>query len=181
MHLKPLSTPELIGLAADWLAEERNYEWLGFGAGVRNPGPVALKIMLQKDSNVVRVFTADDGEPIGIVGLSNVDRIFRTAVIWIVLGDKRYSMKGYAPRAAEMMLTLGFRELGLHVISCWAVECNEASLRVIRRLGFRPAGRLRQCHLIDGRVYDRLLFDLLASEHQQADQRETGHREAGHA
>jgi RimJ/RimL family protein N-acetyltransferase len=181
MQLKPLITPELIDLAAGWLAEERNYEWLGFGAGVRNPTPLALKIMLQKDTNVVRVFTADDGVPIGIVGLSNVDWSFKTAVIWIVLGDKRYSMKGYAPRAAAKMLTHGFRELGLHAINCWAVECNHASLRVIQRVGFRPAGRLRQCHYINGRVYDRLLFDLLACEHQEVDQRENEHREISNA
>ena len=181
MHLKPINTPELIRLAAGWLAEERNYEWLGFGTGVQNPSPVALKIMLQKDTNVLRVFTADDGVPVGIVGLSNLDRNFKTAVIWIVLGDKRYSMKGYAPRAAEKMLTLGFQEHGLNAISCWAVECNHASLRVIQRMGFRPAGRLRQCHYIDGHVYDRLLFDLLACEHQEVDQREIEHQETGNA
>jgi hypothetical protein len=28
-------------------------------------------------------------------------------------------------------------------------------------------GRLRQCHYIDDRVYDRLWFDLLASEHEE--------------
>ena len=31
-------------------------------------------------------------------------------------------------------------------------------------LGFRYIGRQRQCHVIDGRAYDRLLFDLLAEE-----------------
>ena len=47
---------------------------------------------------------------------------------------------------------------------------HNQSLRIIERLGFRFIGRQRQCHYIDGRPYDRLLFDLLASEHQELDE-----------
>ena len=65
------------------------------------------------------------------------------------------------------MLTLGFTELGLHAVNAWAVECNHASVRIIERLNFRPMGRQRQCHVIEDRVYDRLWFDLLASEHKE--------------
>jgi RimJ/RimL family protein N-acetyltransferase len=62
------------------------------------------------------------------------------------------------------MLTLGFRELGLQAIQTWIVEHNP-SVRVAERVRFRPIGRQRRCHYIDGIPYDRLWFDLLASEH----------------
>ena len=168
MQLKPITTPELIELAAGWLAERGNHQWLDFGNGVQSLSPISLKIMAQKDAHVLRAFTSDDeGLPIGVVGLSNVDRNFKTATIWIVLGEKQYSFKGYPLRASSKMLTLGFRELGLHVVNAWAVECNHASVRIIKRLNFRPIGIQRQCHYIDGRPYDRLLFDILASEHKE--------------
>jgi RimJ/RimL family protein N-acetyltransferase len=61
-----------------------------------------------------------------------------------------------------------FRDLGLHTVNTWVVEHNP-SLRIIERLGFRLIGRQRQSHCIDGRAYDRLLFDLLASEHRETD------------
>jgi RimJ/RimL family protein N-acetyltransferase len=38
---------------------------------------------------------------------------------------------------------------------------------VADRVKFRPIGRQRQCHLIDGHLYDRLWYDLLPSEHQE--------------
>jgi len=47
---------------------------------------------------------------------------------------------------------------------------HNPSLRTIERLGFRFVGKLRQSHYIDGRLYDRLLFDLLASEHREIDE-----------
>src|SRR5436305_649654 len=113
MKLLPLDRPELIELVANWLSQEDNCKWLDFGNGVHSPSPVSLKVMTQRDLHVLRVFTPHDSDlPIGVVGLSNVDRRFKTAAsMWAVLGRKRYG--GYGPRAASKLLTLGFTELGL--------------------------------------------------------------------
>ncbi len=168
MQLLPINTSERIDQVATWLADRRNYQWLDFGNGVQSPSATSLRIMTQKNIHVLRAFTEDEGNlPIGVIGLSNVDLNFKTATIWIVLGEKKFSTKGYAMRASSKMLTLAFRELGLRSVLAWTVECNHASARIIRRLNFQPIGRQRQCHTIDGRVYDRLLFDLLASEHKE--------------
>ncbi len=123
--------------------------------------------MTQREIHVIRAFTDDSDEvPIGIVGLSNVDRSFKTATPWCVVGDKRYAGQGYGSRAISKILALGFRELGLHSILAWAVADNAASLRLIEHNNFRLIGRQRECHYIDGRPRDRLLFDMLASEHK---------------
>lgn len=168
MQLLPINTPERIAQAARWLREPSNHRWLDFGNGVQSLSDAALRIMTQKDIHDLRAFTADDGEQaIGVVGLSNIDRHFKTATIWIVLGEKQFSAKGYALCAASKMLTIAFTELGLNVVQAWTVETNYASARLIRRLRFRPIGRQRQCHCLDGHVYDRLWFDLLASEHRE--------------
>lgn len=165
MQLKRLDTAELIRLVAGWLAQKDNYQWLDFGDGRRVPTPELVKIMTQRETHVLRVFTAGEEDvPIGVVGLNNVNREFKTATLWAVLGDQSYARRGYATRAVSKMLTLGFRELGLQAINTWIVERNP-SVRVAERAKFRFIGRQRQCHLIDGRRYDRLLFDILASEH----------------
>ncbi|HXF96802.1 MAG TPA: hypothetical protein VNI61_11945, partial [Gemmatimonadales bacterium] len=91
MNLLPLDSAERIELAAGWLSKPENYKWLDFGNGVQRITPVTLKIMTQRDLHVFRLYTAEDSDlPVGIVGLSNVDRRFRTASIWAVLGNKRY-------------------------------------------------------------------------------------------
>ena len=167
MQLKPPDSPELIERVAGWLAQKENYQWLDFGDGRQLVCPEWLKIGIQRGTYVIRVFTSDlDDEPVGVVGLSNVNRHFKTANIWVVLGEKSYAGQGYASRATSRMLALGFRELGLQAIHTWIVEHNP-SIAVARRLKFRPIGRQRQCHYIDGRAYDRLWFDLLASEHEE--------------
>ena len=168
MRLLPLDSPELTRLVAGWLGEMSVYPWLDFGNGIQILTPALLKVMTQRDAHVLRVFTDDEEDrPIGVVGLSNVDRHFKTAMIWIALGDRRYGGRGYPARAASKILTVGFHELGLRAINAWTVERNVAVLRIFKRLNFQLIGRQRQCHSIDGVSYDRLLYDILASEHKE--------------
>ena len=172
MELLPLADDHLIELAASWLSEPRIYQWLDFGAGSQRITAPLLKVMVLKGSHVIRAFTADDtGQPIGLVALGDVNLKFHTAMLWAVLGERGYSAKGYAHRACSAILSLGFDEYKLDCVNAWAVECNHASLRALRRLNFRSIGRQRRCHQIDGQVYDRLWFDLLANEHREQQER----------
>jgi RimJ/RimL family protein N-acetyltransferase len=165
MQLLPVDSPERLRIATGWLARKENFQWLDFGDGRQRVSPEWLKVAIQRGTDVLRLFTSDeDDSPIGLVGLSHVNPHFRTAIFWVVLGEKAYAGKGYASRATADMLTLGFRELGLQAIQTWIVEHNP-SVRVAERVRFRPIGRQRRCHYIDGIPYDRLWFDLLASEH----------------
>ena len=167
VRLRPLDSPALLQQAVDWLNQKDNAQWLDFGDGCQTVSTAWLRIGMQRGTYVVRLFTSDtDDTPIGVVGLSNVHPHFKTANIWIVLGDKSYANRGCGSEAASKMLTLGFTELGLRAINTWIAEPNH-SIRIAERLKFRFIGRQRQCHVIDGRPYDRLLFDLLASEHTE--------------
>jgi RimJ/RimL family protein N-acetyltransferase len=167
MQLEPVDTPERLRLVAAWLSDKENYQWLEFGDGRQIASPEWLKIAMQRGTHVLRLFTADGTDtPIGVAGFSNVNPRFKTATYWIVLGDKSQGRHGYASRATSRMLTFGFAELGLQSIQTWIVDHNP-SVRVAERVKFRPIGRLRQCHVIDGRSYDRLWYDLLPSEHEE--------------
>lgn len=183
MKLLRLDTPEALERAAGWLARKENYQWLDFGNGRQPVTPALLKIMAQRETHFMRVYTSiRDDVPIGMCGLNNVDRAFKTATFWGLSGEKSFRYRGSGTLAGSKFLTLAFRDLGLRAINTWVVEHNP-SRRIIERLGFRFVGRLRQCHYIDGRLYDRLLFDLLASEHKELDEErwhriERPHREA---
>lgn len=171
MKLLPLDTPATIELVAGWLARKENYQWLDFGNGRQVVTPALLKIMAQRESHFLRVYTADrDDVPIGVLGLNSIDRSSGTATFWGVSGEKSFRNRGCSTFAGSRFLTLAFRDLGLQAINTWAAERNP-SLRTIERLGFRFIGRLRQSHFIDGQPCDRLLFDLLACEHRELDER----------
>ena len=167
MQLRPLESRDDFALVATWLSQQDNYQWLDLAGGQQRVSPEWLKIAVQRGTYVIRLFAADAGDrPIGVVALSDINTHFKTANIWVVLGDKAYVKQGYSCRATSRMLTLAFTELGLRSIHTWIVDHNP-SIHIIERVRFRPIGRQRQCHYIDGRAYDRLWFDLLASEHEE--------------
>ena len=167
MNLRQLDSPKLIQTVAEWMSRKENYQWLDFGGGRQILTPEWLKIMTQRPTEVLRVFTTDETEvPIGVVGLTGVNRHFATATLWAVLGDKGYARQGYATRAVSQTLTLAFQRHGLHAVNTWIVEGNHSE-HIVKRLRFRLIGRQRECHEIDGCLRDRLWFDLLASEHEE--------------
>jgi RimJ/RimL family protein N-acetyltransferase len=166
MQLKSIDASAL-KLVAEWMARKENYQWLDFGNGNQILNPVSLKLMTQRNTHMLRLFSSDSGTPIGLVALSNIAQPFKTATLWYLLGHKNYAGQGYTTHAVSQLLTLGFRELGLQAVNAWAVEHNNASIRVLTRNHFRMIGRQRRCHYIDDRPFDRLLFDLLASEHRE--------------
>jgi RimJ/RimL family protein N-acetyltransferase len=167
MQLKPLDSPTHLALAVGWLSRKEKLPVAGLRRRAAARQPRVAENRMQRGSYVLRLFTSDAGDvPIGVVGLSNVNPHFKTANIWVVLGERSFAGQGYASRATSQMLTLGFVELGLNAIHTWIVEHNP-SIHVAKRVNFRAIGRQRQCHYIDGRAYDRLWFDLLASEHEE--------------
>ena len=177
VKLLPLDAPWILELVASWLARKENYQWLDFGDGRQIVTPGLLKIMSRRDTNFLRVYTGRDDTPVGIVALNNIIGPFKTGTFWGAAGDKSFRNRGYGTLAASRFMTLVFRELGLHSVNTWVVDGNP-SLKIIERVGFRFIGRQRRCHHIDGRPRDRLLFDLLASEHRAAED-EKWHRIVG--
>ena len=163
----------LLALAATWLGDPANHRWLDFGQGRQALPAAALALLVHRPTNVVRVFTSDvDATPIGLVALSDVSTAFRTANLWYVLGDKTYGGRGLTSRAVARLLTTAFREHGLAAIDAWAVDVNRASIAVLEHNRFTLIGRQRRCHLIEGQPHDRLLYDLLAEEHEEIPMRD---------
>jgi RimJ/RimL family protein N-acetyltransferase len=71
---------------------------------------------------------------------------------------------GYATEAANVMLGLGFEELGLHRITARIDERNEPSVKLATRLGMRQEARLISNEFFKGEWTTELDFAMLADE-----------------
>lgn len=72
--------------------------------------------------------------------------------------------QGYAAEAATALLRLGFDDLGFHRISAVVAEGNDASSRLLGRLGFRQEGRFVDGVIYKGAWATQLVFGLLDDE-----------------
>ena len=71
---------------------------------------------------------------------------------------------GYATEAMIMLISHLFGDLGLRKISAQTGEFNKPSVALLKKLGFKQDGRLRQHHELDGKFYDDLIFSLFSGE-----------------
>jgi RimJ/RimL family protein N-acetyltransferase len=110
-----------------------------------------------------RVMVILDGEvAAGLVGLTALDA-HGAGEVWYLVGEPDRERRGLATAGVAAALDLAFGPLGLAAVRATVVDGHRASVRVLEKLGFAPAGRWRAAFL-DGEVRrDRLWFDLLAS------------------
>jgi RimJ/RimL family protein N-acetyltransferase len=108
---------------------------------------------------------------VGNVGLWGARPKDRCATIGIALG-REYVGRGYGTDAMRVIVSYGFREMGLHRIQLGVAPFNPAGIRAYEKAGFVGEGRLRESVLHDGRWYDEVLMSVL--DHEWAARRSAG-------
>jgi [ribosomal protein S5]-alanine N-acetyltransferase len=75
-----------------------------------------------------------------------------------------YWGQGYATEAGRALIAFGFAELGLHRIQARHFQRNQASGRVMQKLGMRMEGVHRAAFLRAGRFEDIAMYAVLATD-----------------
>ncbi len=77
---------------------------------------------------------------------------------------------GYATEAARCVLNFAFKQLRVHRVWATCIADNQASVRVLEKLGMQPEGRLRENTWMKERWWDTLIYAILYPEWQAAGQ-----------
>jgi UDP-4-amino-4,6-dideoxy-N-acetyl-beta-L-altrosamine N-acetyltransferase len=105
---------------------------------------------------------------LGVVYLTDIHRINRSAEFGIMIGEKDAWCRGVGTAATAMILTHGFDNLNLHRIYLSVLAENTRAIRVYEKVGFRQEGCQREAVFKGGRYLDVLLMAILASEYRVA-------------
>ena len=110
------------------------------------------------------IFNGGDDALLGGVTLSNVRRgVTQSCSLGYWIGEF-HARKGYMRDALGALLLFIFREMGLHRVEAACIPTNEASRRLLQRLGFTQEGYARRYLCINGVWQDHLLFAMLAND-----------------
>jgi ribosomal-protein-alanine N-acetyltransferase len=110
------------------------------------------------------VFRRRDGALIGGVTLSNILRgSARSASLGYWVGEA-YARRGFMTEAVGCVVEHAFSTLGLHRVQAARLPENEASARLLARLGFQEEGLAREYLEIAGRRRDHIIHARLASD-----------------
>ncbi|HEX8741645.1 MAG TPA: GNAT family protein [Thermoleophilaceae bacterium] len=109
-----------------------------------------------------------DGRPIGLTGFSDFVRRDRRATMGTWLGREHWG-SGANTESKALVLSLGFRHLGLHRITALANPDNRRSLRALERIGFWTEGVLRDYHFHEGEPRDVAILRMLRDRFETTD------------
>lgn len=112
-----------------------------------------------------------DGEPIGTVGLHDLDLVNGNAEFGIMIGVKSEWNKGFGTDALRAISDFGFGELRLERIELEVYAGNARGRRSYEKAGFTLEGTLRRRHFAQGRYEDVLIMSLLREEWEAQDRR----------
>lgn len=75
---------------------------------------------------------------------------------------------GYASEAARAIVAFGFQELGIHRIYATCRPANLGSANVMRKIGMKQEGHLREHIWAKERYHDSYLFSILRHEYDES-------------
>ena len=167
-YLSPLSTED-----AEKTARWENDLAVSLPLGDEAYTPTALEKAAELIAETIReqfhvfsVLALNNDELIGRCVLFNIDRVNRSAMLGILIGEKDYWNQGYGQDAVKLLLDYGFNLLNLNNIMLGTFSFNERGLGCYRKIGFKEIGRRRQARIIGDCKFDLILMDILAEEFQ---------------
>jgi RimJ/RimL family protein N-acetyltransferase len=155
----------------DYLAivgDDRVTSWMSFDTRDRDQAATALGEIVARSARddrpdyMLAVTRLHDDKVVGLA------RIGPTGVKAAHLGYAIHADhwgRGYATDACRTLLRFAFTTLGKHRVSAAIGPDNEASIAVVKRLGFVYEGRIRDHVFTKGTWRDSLLYSLLEDEY----------------
>jgi RimJ/RimL family protein N-acetyltransferase len=119
---------------------------------------------VERQDDYIFAIESEDGTYIGNIGLHDLERENRKALLGIIIGDKGYWGQGYGTDAILTMLRWAFDYLNLTRVYLTVYAYNERAIRCYQKCGFRHEGTMRQARFTGGRTYDEWMMGILRDE-----------------
>ncbi|WP_135667414.1 GNAT family N-acetyltransferase [Halorhabdus rudnickae] len=160
--LRPIEEEDLAFVQRE-RSDERVWRTLGWPVPSNREQVEAFYEETISDEETIHLLITVDEEPVGMVSfhdLSEKDR--RGELGYWVAAD--HHGNGYATDAIGTIVAYAFRDLGLHRVEAKVFDGNDASRRVLEKLGFTHEGIHREATFSDGQFRDVHWYGVLAEE-----------------
>ena len=107
-----------------------------------------------------------EGEYVGIIHFNEIDERHGTFELGMML-VRKFRNKGYGKSAMKLLLEYAFNERRLNKCNADCIDCNVASVSLIKSLGFKQEGEIRESIFLGGVFRNRLLFGMTVKEYRE--------------
>lgn len=166
-YARPADAPALLALGSD-PEVTRFFSW-GPYRGIEEPLAYIEGLPGERERGERLDFLIVDSErgPLGVTGLTDVNRRDRRAVVGTWLGRAHWGT-GANARSKALVARLAFGPLGLERLGAYADLDNPRSQAALERLGFEREGVLRRWHRHGDTVHDVIVYSLLKDDWERS-------------
>ncbi|MGP4081378.1 GNAT family N-acetyltransferase [Pseudalkalibacillus sp. R45] len=125
-----------------------------------------LKGMLHADNrkNYI-IMHLEAEEPIGYVGLFNINHYHKNAECFIAICEREFRVKGFGQETMEILMEYVFKEMNMHRLSLRVFADNTHAIRMYEKIGFEVEGHLRETRFHDGKWQDSYIMSILQRDY----------------
>ena len=107
---------EDIPYKVNWINDYKNNKYLHYDLPLKEDKTLLWFNSIKERKDRVDYTITYDGEPVGLIGLINIDNKNRKGEYYITLGEEKYKGKGIAFVASDMLIKEGFNTYNLNKI-----------------------------------------------------------------
>lgn len=120
--------------------------------------------LLNRNTTVRCSIINDEDIILGLVSLTNIDCINRSATFHIMIGDSLNRGKGCGTIATKQMLKHAFYNLNLNKVELTVLESNKVAQHLYEKVGFKLEGTKRQAIYKNGEYQNIIMMSILKEE-----------------
>lgn len=122
--------------------------------------------MQNRGTNIRCSILNEEEQVLGLVSLTNIDRMNQTAVFHIMIGDSTHRDKGIGSYATNEILRHAFYDMNLNRVELTVLESNNRAIALYEKLGFKKEGIKREAVYKNGEFVNMIFMAILKSEHK---------------
>ncbi|MDG5815668.1 GNAT family protein [Chitinispirillales bacterium ANBcel5] len=148
-----------------WINDCENNKYLHYDLPLREDKTLVWFNSIKNSTRRADYTITCNGEPAGLIGLLNIDKVNRKAEYYVTLGEKKFKGKGIATEASDLLIKESYNSFGLNKIYLYTEVDNTSAQKLFERIGFIREGLLREDLIKNGRKIDRFAYGLYIEEY----------------
>lgn len=156
-YLRGLESTDLAGHWYDWFndSEITRFQNKGYIPNTLQAQTSYFEALQKSDHDVVFAIIDDVSDShVGNVGLHGIDRLHRTAMLGIVIGEREYMGRGWGKQAWVAITKYAFEVINLHKVSATVFDGNDRSLKCALAAGYEVEGCQKEQMYKNGKYCD---------------------------
>jgi RimJ/RimL family protein N-acetyltransferase len=144
----------------NWINDESNNKYLHYDLPLKIDKTMQWFRTLEGREDRVDYTITLSGDPVGLIGLLNIDRNTKDAELYICLGDEKFKGKGIAQNAIDLLIKNAHKEFGLEKIYLYTEVENIQAQKLFEKVGFVQRKLIRNDLYYNGKYVDRYRYIL---------------------